>query len=199
MKQVIVIHGGTTFSSYDRYLDYLRTKSVKIERLTYASTWRESLQEKLGDSYQVLLPSMPNKTNAQYGEWKLWFDRIAEVAEDDCILIGHSLGAIFLVKYLSENVFPKRIAAVMLVAAPFEDEADEDLTDFKLSHVSGLFTEQVTRPIFFMGLDDPVIAATELDRYKIELPTAEYTILPAPDHFMRPEFPELVQSLVAIK
>lgn len=198
MKQVIVIHGGTTFSDSDKYLDYLRTKTISVERLMPTGSWKDSLQSTLGDDYQVLLPSMPNATNAQYDEWKLWFGRIVEVITDDCILIGHSLGAIFLVRYLSENVFPKHIATTILIAAPFDDESAEDLTDFKLTQVSELFTKQAGKVIFFMGPDDPVIAPSELEKYRTALPTAEYNILPAPDHFVRPEFPELVRIVRSI-
>jgi predicted alpha/beta hydrolase family esterase len=193
MKQIIVIHGGTTFSSYDKYLDYLRKKTITAERLTSASGWKNGLQSTLGHDYQVLLPSMPNATNAQYDEWKLWFERIVEVITDDCILIGHSLGAVFLVRYLSENVFPKQIAATILIAAPFNDESDEDLTDFKLTQVPELFADQAGRVIFFMGSDDPVVAPSEIEKYRTALPTAEYNILSAPDHFVRPEFPELIR------
>lgn len=195
MQQIIVIHGGTTFSSYEKYVDDLRQKTVHIERLQPAQTWKDSLQTELGDKYQVLLPSMPNKTNAQYNEWKIWFDRIAEVASDECIVVGHSLGGIFLAKYLSENTFPKKIKATILIAAPFDDETAEDLTDFKIQHLTTRFTQQAGKIIFINGADDPVIPINELDKYKHELPNAEYIILPAPDHFVRPKFPELVRKL----
>lgn len=198
MKQVIVIHGGTTFSDYEKYLDYLRTKTIKIERLTYAPTWKNGLQADLGDNYQVLLPSMPNTTNAQYSEWKLWFDRIAEIIDDNSILVGHSLGGMFLAKYLSENIFPKNVAATILIAAPFDDETIEDLTDFKLTRISDLFTKQAGRVVFFNGVDDPVIPTIELEKYKAELPNAEFNITSAPDHFVRPQFPELIATIRSI-
>lgn len=100
MKQIIVIHGGSTFSKYENYLEHLKTKTVTIERLFGLPTWKNNLQSILGDSYQVLLPSMPNSTNAKYEEWKIWFERIAELAEDHCVLIGHSLGGRVLSKIL---------------------------------------------------------------------------------------------------
>jgi hypothetical protein len=51
---------------------------------------------------------MPNPMNARYNEWKILFKKIVLLLDDNVILIGHSLGAIFLVKYLSENKFPKK-------------------------------------------------------------------------------------------
>lgn len=198
MKQVILIGGGTTFSTYDKYLEYLRTKTVSIDRLVYGPSWKESLQRDLGDNYLVLQPSMPNKTNAKYTEWSLWFGRITEIIEDDCILIGHSLGACFLVKYLSENVFPKKIQATILLAAPFDDETVEDLTDFKIHDIPATFMEQAGRVIFFAGEDDPVVPFSELNKYKKLLPEAEYIITSAPDHFVREAFPDIVAKIKEI-
>lgn len=195
MKQVIVIHGGTTFASYDNYLDYLSTKEISIEHFIHTPMWKETLQEKLGTDYQVLLPSMPNKTNARYDEWKLWFDRIAEIAEDDCIVIGHSLGGIFLVKYLSENKFPKKIAATIIIAAPFNDEEGEELTDFKIDSIADEFSKHAGKVIFFYGFDDPVVPAHEADKYRNKLSNAEFYQLSAPDHFVRTDFPELVSGI----
>jgi uncharacterized protein len=195
MKQILVVHGGTTFSSYDKYLNYLRTKKVQPERLIYAPGWKETLQEQIGTDTQVLLPSMPNGTNAQYTEWKLWFDRIAEIAEDGIILVGHSLGGIFLAKYLSENIFPKKIAATILIAAPYDDESEEDLGSFALHSITDTFRHQAGSVTCFYGVDDPVVSIDEMDKYQSQLPKAEFVILPAPDHFARPEFPELIHRL----
>ncbi len=198
MKQVIVIHGGTTFSNYEDYLQYLSTKPINIDRLKYQSYWKEHLQAELGNSYEVLLPKMPNSTNADYREWTLWFENLASVITDDCILIGHSLGGIFLAKYLSENQFPSHIKATILIAAPYNDESQEDLGDFKLDSISDRFTSQAGKVALFFGKDDPVIAISEIEKYREDIPTADFYILSAPDHFMRPSFPELIELIRSI-
>lgn len=198
MQQVIVIHGGTTFLEYDEYLKSLSTKKLYIDRFIYKPMWKELLQENLGNTYQVLTPKMPNATNARYSEWALWFSHLSSILNDGCILVGHSLGAIFLAKYLSENVLPFKIKATILIAAPYDDEQDEDLTDFKITGLSDKLAEQAGRLVFFHGTDDPVISNTEIDKYRNELPSAEYILLSAPDHFMREEFPELVNLIKSI-
>lgn len=68
---------------------------------------KEKLQEQLGSDFLVYQPQFPNKQNAQYPEWKLFFEKTIAQLEDGLILIGHSLGASFLVKYLSENKIPQ--------------------------------------------------------------------------------------------
>jgi len=198
MQQVIVIHGATAFARYDDYLNYLATKPVQADRMTFKPMWKELLQENLGDEYQVLLPAMPNKTNARYAEWKLWFDNTTQLIADDCILIGHSMGAVFLAKYLSQNKFPQKIKATILIATPYDDESDEDLVDFKLDGITDLFKSQAGRVVVINGNDDPVIAISDVEKYKKDLPDAEFVTISAPDHFMRVDFPELLTLLKSV-
>lgn len=195
MKQVIVIHGGTTFENYEDYIADLATKPLKLDRYLYKPMWKERLAEDLGEDYQVLLPTMPNKQNARYSEWRAFFTNFTQLIEDDCILVGHSLGAIFLAQYLSEVDFPCRIKATILIAGPYDDDSTEDLTDFKLKDISPRIIYQAGKMTFFFGTDDPIVPLAEAEKYRQKLPNAEYILLPAPDHFMREEFPELLQVI----
>src|SRR4051812_10882369 len=106
-KQVVVIHGGDTFGTYEEYIAFL--KDFAIDSLEYFMKmgWKDTLQESLGGAYQVILPKMPNKINAKYVEWKVWFEKLLPLLNNEIILIGHSLGGTFLAKYLSENKLPK--------------------------------------------------------------------------------------------
>ena len=198
MQQIIVIHGGTTFEDYDAYLKSLSEKKLDIDRFIYRPKWKELLQDNLGSEYQVLLPSMPNSSNARYSEWKLWFEHVSSLFAENCILVGHSLGAVFLAKHLSENSLPVKIKAAVLIAAPYDDDSVEDLTDFKIVKLSEKLTDHAGRLIFFNGMDDPVIPISELRKYQNQFPAAEFNILPAPDHFVRADFPELVSLLKSI-
>ena len=157
--------------------------------------WKELLQQELGDDYQVLTPPMPNKTNARYEEWALWFKHLSSLFNDGVILVGHSLGGIFLAKYLSEQTVPVKVKATILIAAPYDDDSDEDLTDFKVTNLSGKLTEQAGKLVFMNGTDDPVVSQSEALKYKTAVPVATFISLPAPDHFMREKFPELTQLL----
>jgi len=191
MQQVIVIHGATTFVNYEDYLNDLATKTLYVDRFTYKPMWKELLQENLGNNYQVLLPTMPNKSNARYSEWKIWFDHFSDLISDDSILIGHSMGAVFLAKYLSEKEFTAKIKATILIATPYDDESDEDLGDFKLEGISDLFKAQAGKVVLINGDNDPVISASDIQKYKNELPDAKVVTISAPDHFVRTDFPEL--------
>ena len=196
MRQVVAIHGGTSFDSYDGYLDFLRTREVSRERLSYGQDWKANLGSDLGESFEVFVPKMPNGANAKYLEWQIWFERIAEVLNDDVILIGHSLGGIFLAKYLSENEFPKSIALTVLVAAPFADvSTDESLTEFALPASLDRFAEQSKRIVLFHSDDDPGVPVAEAQRYWEALPQAELKLLSGQQHINHEHFPELIKLL----
>jgi predicted alpha/beta hydrolase family esterase len=195
VKQVIVIHGATTFADHDQYLKYLAKKPLQLDRLTYRPMWKERLQNELGNTYRVLLPSMPNKTNARYSEWRIFFKNLTQLLTDDCVLVGHSMGAVFLAKYLSEERLPCLVHATVLIATPYSDESAEDLGDFKLDSISDLLRSQAGKVIIFNGKDDPVISTQDVERYKQDLPGAEHITLPASDHFMRADFIELTDCI----
>ncbi len=102
-EQILIINGGNTFPSYGDYISHLKTKELNLERLKPIKDWKDSFQEDLGENYEVFIPKMPNITNARFEEWKIWFEKIINKLNENSILIGHSLGGIFLAKYFEEN------------------------------------------------------------------------------------------------
>ncbi|MFA6476456.1 MAG: alpha/beta fold hydrolase [Candidatus Paceibacterota bacterium] len=195
-KQVIVIHGGDTFETREEYLAFL--KSYQIKSLDYfkGKDWKKTLQERLGEDFEVIVPAMPCKINARYEEWKIWFEKIIPLLNDEVILIGHSMGGTFLAKYLTENNFPKKVLSLHLVAAPYDTEViKESLVDFALNKtVEGL--AQYTDKIFlYQSKEDKVVALEDAMKYKRDLPNAEINIFEGRGHFKQEEFPELVERI----
>jgi len=198
-KQILIIPGGDIFDTYDEYLNFLKNCDIDIEKIKRGN-WRNNLQKNLGDEFEVICPTMPNKNNAKYSEWKIWFERLFPFLREEAILIGSSLGAIFLTKYLSENILPIKIKAVFLVAPPFDDETKESLGDFKLLGTLERFREQVKNIFIFHSKDDPVVPFYELDKYSKSLPDAEKIIFENRGHFNKDkEFPELVEIIKSLK
>ena len=194
--QIIVIHGGDTFETYDEYLDYL--KNYQIESFDYFKKkgWKSSLQEKLGENFDVIAPQMPNKTNAKYLEWKIWFDKIIPLLDNEIILLGHSLGGIFLAKYLAENLLPKKIKALFLVSAPFDEAGSDDkLADFILPSSLAKITERCSRIFLYHSEDDPVVSFAEVAKYQNQLPTGQTSTFKDRGHFNQEEFPEIVEQI----
>ena len=120
-QQVFYIHGGRSYTKHEDYIEDLRTNPLRsASDKAGKQMWPDILRNELGEGYKVFVPSMPNKQNAKYEEWKIWFERHFEFINDDVILVGWSLGGAFLAKYLSENTPPFKIKALITLAAPFD-------------------------------------------------------------------------------
>ena len=114
MKQIIFVHGGSRYPDNDAFCEALKTWEYKP--FTTRKRWITRIQEQL-ERFQVFVPQMPNFANASYKAWKIWFEKwFSFFNEEDLILIGHSLGWQFLIKYLSENILPKHINQLHLVS-----------------------------------------------------------------------------------
>ena len=195
-QQIIVIHGGTTFENYEDYISYLKNKEISIDKLRLKIDWKDTLEKELGENFEVLLPRMPNGTNACYKEWKIWFERIVPLLNNNIIFIGYSLGGIFLAKYLSENTITKTIRATILVAAPFDDEkSGKSLVDFRLSSPLEKFAKQGGKIYLIQSKDDLEVLFEQLDKYKQALPNAETMIFENREHFNQESFPEIIELI----
>ena len=198
-KQVILIHGGSVFKTYKDYIKSLKSLKVDLERYRTIG-WKDSLQEKLGNRFDVLLPKMPNPSNSQYNEWKILFNKIACLLDNNVILIGHSLGGVFLAKYLSENKFPKKILASILIAPPYDEkDVEEPLGDFVISNNLNKFKKQGGKIFIYQSKDDLVVPYIDLEKYRKDLPDAVIRVFKDRGHFNQPEFPELINEIRGLK
>jgi len=194
-RQVVVIHGGETFNTYEDYLTWLNAKELDLEKMR-GKRWKSTLQDELGEGYEVLMPSMPNAMNAKYLEWRIWFEKFIPYMEDEVILLGHSLGGIFLTKYLSENVLPRKIRGIFLVAPPFDTrDSDFSLADFIQPGSADRLWSQCGNVAFYFSSDDEVVPISNMEAYKAMLPFARYSIYGDRGHFNQEKFPELVEDI----
>lgn len=196
-KQIFIIHGGETYDTYDAYLADLKNKEIDLDRLRQKD-WKSNLQENLGPEYEVIAPRMPCAQNAKYTEWTIWFEKITPLLNDNIILIGHSLGGIFLAKYLSENNLAKNINAVFLVAAPFVPGKGESLADFTLPSSLENLSKQTDKIILYHSQDDPIVPIENLKKYSEALPKTQTRILENRQHFNQKDFPEIIADIVAV-
>ena len=196
-KQVIIIHGGDTFDTDDQAFEYIKSEEIDIERYrTDRQGWKRWVRQELGSDYDVILPSMPNSLNAKFREWSVWFEKLFPYLEDGVILVGHSLGGIFLTKYLSLNKFPKRIGGVILVAAVFDyDTGRNSLASFTLPDKLDLQTDKM---IFYHSKDDPIVPFDALEKYAKAFPAAHTRVFGDRGHFLQDTFPEIVDDIKSL-
>jgi len=192
-QQIFIVHGGEVFDTYEEYLEFLKNYKINIDKIKEGG-WKENLQEKLGDGYEIIYPRMENHHDAKYVEWKIFFEKFFPYFRDDIILIGGSLGGVFLAKYLSENDFPVRIKAVFLVAAPYGYKKE-----FSLPESLEKFRKKVAKIFIYQSKDDPVVPFSDSERYALQLPNAEKVIFKDKGHFNLKDFPEIVEKLRSIE
>lgn len=208
-KQIIVIHGGDTFNTYKEYLSFLKSWQIDFKRYRAGkSDWKRNLGKTLGKDYEVILLDMPNKINAKYFEWKIWFQKFIPYIKSNPILIGHSLGGIFLAKYLSENKFPKKISAAFIIAAPYDDKnSDYSLADpvthpdgrygadFTLPKSLKKFQQQAAKIFIYHSKDDSIVPFIDSEKYENSLENSVKRTFANRGHFNQENLPELIKDI----
>ena len=192
-RQIVIIHGGHALDARENLIERLIKKPVTIEDFKRKKSWRGNLEETLGDDFEFFFPKMPNKESAKYDEWKTWFEKLTPFINDDVTLIGHSLGGLFLLKFLSENTFSKKIRALMLVAAPYEgkDKKHALNDNFFFNNDLSKVASQAKDVYIFHSEDDHIVPFSDFELYKEKLPQAQATTFNDRGHFNTEEFPEL--------
>ncbi len=127
MKTLIFIHGADSFSDESAYLEFLEKSYIPRQLSPWEdiekSDYRKNIARRwVENGWKVYYPTMPNKQNARYRDWKMVFESILwELhTDDDITLVGTSLWWCFLLKYFSEKtlLFSKKyISQIHLIAA----------------------------------------------------------------------------------
>lgn len=122
MKQAIIIHGCCNKDEYFSN-DYPSSSN---------SHWIPWVQKQLlMEGVFAQTPEMPKPYTPEYNKWKMVFERFA--VDTETILIGHSCGAGFLLRWLGENKI--QIEKLVLVA-PWLDPLNKrkGFLDFEIDH-----------------------------------------------------------------
>lgn len=196
---VVVIHGGEYWKPRTSYELGLRREKVGPEDFKKGpSGWKNTLATKLGKTFEVFNPRMPLGDNARYIEWKIWFEKLIPFLSNDLILIGHSLGGIFLAKYLSENKIPLRIRALFLVGAPYDPQkkgSKKDPSQFTFKPDFRIVQEQVKTIFIYHSKNDPLVSYTDALQYQKLLPQATLRTFTDQGHFLGQNLPAIIRDI----
>ena len=194
--QIFIVHGGMTFKNRNDYLHFLKTRKISIEERV---RWTDEFFKKnLSNDFEIIKPRMPLQDNAKYEEWKIHFERYFSQLKNNIILIGSSLGGIFLAKYLSENKFPKKILSIYLISPPFDNTlSGEDLVGgFKLKSDLSLLEKSSKNLYLMFSKDDDVVPVSHAEKYRKKLKNATIIIFKSKNgHFKISEFPEIIKMI----
>jgi predicted alpha/beta hydrolase family esterase len=119
---------------------------------TFDKHWMPWLKSKLEDKgIKTAIPLMPEPWEPHYEEWKKEFEKLT--INKDSILIGHSSGGGFLVRWLGET--NKKIRKLILVAPAIIHSGEwEPLEDLLKFEINKKIRDNVGEIIIFVSNDD---------------------------------------------
>ncbi|MDF2714345.1 MAG: serine hydrolase family protein [Paenibacillus sp.] len=159
-----------------------------------------SLQQSLGEQYEVLYPKMPNPERPSYEPWKEKLERELADLEGELILIGHSLGGSVLLKHISENAYRQSVAGLFLVATPYWGIDEEwSVEQFQLHEDFPSKLGRIPRIHIYHSRDDEFVPFEHAGLYAAKLPRAIMRALDRRGHVFGSGIPELVDDIRSMR
>lgn len=161
-----------------------------------------SLRNALGVAYQVLYPHMPNESDPDYEPWKVQIKKELAALEGKVILIGHSLGSPFLLKYLAEEKLEKSIAGIFLMATPYWGGDGWRYEGYERVALPEDFASKLPSgaPIFlYHSRDDEIVPFAHLALYAEKLPQATIRALDGGGHQFNNDLSEVASDIANLQ
>lgn len=191
MKNAIILHGKPDPGQEEYYNLSFPSASN--------SHWLPWLQKQLLiHDIAAQTPEIPNAWKPDYKIWRKEFERYD--ISPETMLVGHSCGGGFLVRWLSEN-FDVRVDKVVLVA-PWLDPDRRDTTDFFDFKIDPLLRSRTTDTIIFDSDNDMDDVHESVRQIRNAIKNTGYREFHNYGHFCfgdlkTVEFPELRDELLA--
>jgi uncharacterized protein len=158
-----------------------------------------SLRDSLGPPYEVYYPAMKNEDDANFKTWVTQIKEELAALNDAVILVGHSVGASILIKFLCETEIEKRVLGIFLIATPFWGGAKGWTYDGYQALV--LPGEDISKfpqdvPVFlYHSRDDEVVPFAHLALYAERLPRATICALDGRGHQLNNDLSEVANDI----
>lgn len=142
----------------------------------------ESLRRALGPRYEVRYPMMPNEADPGLAAWKPTLERELAALRDGAVVVGHSVGGTILVDVLTAWPAATRLAAIVLIAAPFVGEGGWPSEDGDPRPDLAERLPAVVPVLLYHGEDDAIVPVAHVDLYSRAIPWARVRRLAGRDH-----------------
>lgn len=132
----------------------------------------ESLQSSLGPDYEVHYPAMPSEDDPGDEMWRRELQQELEKAGDDAFLVGHSVGAYIVVRFIASDRGGPILLGVFLIATPFVGKGGWDMNEMALPED---FAQNISSdlPIFlYHARNDGIVPFAHLGMYRQKIPQA---------------------------
>lgn len=189
MTKAIIIHGKPSKEVY--YSDQFPSSS------NFA--WIPWLQKQLMiRDIKADTPEMPYAFEPRYELWSKELTRYD--IDSETILIGHSAGAGFLVRWLSEHrgIFVHKL----ILVAPSIDPTRKSTTSFCDFDIDAQLAERINEIIIFTSDNDSENINQSVEILMTKIPKIKLIKMPGyghfiPDHMGTDKFPQLVDAILS--
>jgi len=187
---VVIVHGS---NKNDR--ENIKKYGLASQNERHWFLWLKNELEKRG--IECINPLMPENWNPKYPDWKEEFEKIK--IDEDSILVGYSLGATFLVKWLGNT--KKEIKKLILVApAKVSHEGSDYIKEFYDFEINENIKNNIREITIIQSNDDHDYILKSSRIYKKAL-GGKIIELPGRGHFTETsmgtkEFPELMDEIL---
>ena len=187
MKTAIIIHG---YNDKSEYLDTSRPAASNDHWIPWIQ------RQLLLKGIEAQTPEMPGFYQPNYEKWKETLEKFGP--DEDTILVGHSCGGGFLVRWLSENNI--KVSRVVLVAPWLDPEKKIDPNFFKFEIDPNISSKTKGLTIMYSTDDDPAILKS-IEILKSKLKEAKFKEFHDKGHFVlgdlkTEKFPELLDAVL---
>lgn len=171
-------------------------KAMNPETRTYDKHWIPWIKKELTSrGIETKTPLMPTPWNPEYNKFKKEFEK--NKVNENTILIGHSCGCAFLVRWLVDT---KQKILKLILVAPAKITGKEDRKDFYEFQIDKAIKKRIKEIVMFIADDEEERHRKSLQIYHkalggkvIELKGhGHYTL----DDMETEEFPELLKAVL---
>jgi predicted alpha/beta hydrolase family esterase len=151
----------------------------------------DSLRTELGPGHEVRYPLMPEEDDPSYPRWSAAIRREIADLDDGAVVVGHSVGGTILVQALTEQPPGRRLAAILLIAAPFVGRGGWPGDEFEFSGDLGERLPPGVPIHVFHGTGDETAPPAHAELYADAVPQAQVHMLPGRDHQLNGDLGEV--------
>ena len=186
VKNCIIIHGGPL------------TAIPEVPHSLHTLYWQPWVKNEI-EKHGILccIPSMSSPWQPYYTDWKAELEK--QTISEDTILVGHSRGVAFLIRWLGET--KQQVKKLIMVAPNLKTESDDPvLRDFYSFNVDLEIQKQVSERIVFTSENDD-LENMESAKLLARVLKCKVINLPMHGHFITQEmgtdeFGELVAEII---
>ena len=155
----------------------------------------DSLTTALGTGFEVLYPRMPSESDPSYSRWSAAIWREMAELDERGVVVGHSIGGTILVQALIDRPPERKLAAIVLIAAPFVGGGGWPGEDFEFSDDLGDRLPTGVPMYVFHGAQDEIAPASHGRLYAKAIPGALVQVLPGRDHQLNDDLTEVALAI----